>query len=113
MVQSIRSQSGRITAGQSYKTWSCRENLPTVRRNCSRQKPKPDVGGEVEDDWHRKPDVVDGDGLGVQVKEGGGLMHLQVGGVWGRVEDVGRLLVVVVLGVGSAAAARARAAWMR
>jgi hypothetical protein len=77
------------------------------------------VGGEVEDDRHEKPDFVDGNGLGVQVKEGGGLMHLQVGGVRGGVRDMGRLLVVIVLDAGSrggglrSAAARARAARAR
>jgi hypothetical protein len=71
------------------------------------------VSGEVEDDRHEEPDVVDSDGLGVQVKEGGGLMHLQVGGVRGGVGDMGRLLVVVVLAPAASAAARARAARMR
>jgi hypothetical protein len=42
------------------------------------------VGVDVEDDVDEAPDVVDGDGLGVKVEEGGGLLEQQ-----GRVK-VGR-----------------------
>jgi hypothetical protein len=33
------------------------------------------VGVDVEDDVDKAPDVVDGDGLGVKVEEGGGLLE--------------------------------------
>jgi hypothetical protein len=35
------------------------------------------VGVDIEDDVDEAPDVVDGDGLGVKVEEGGGLLEQQ------------------------------------
>jgi hypothetical protein len=55
------------------------------------------VGDEVEDDRDEKVDVVDSNGLRVQVQEGGDLVHRQGVGVWGGVEDVGPIAVVAIL----------------
>jgi hypothetical protein len=62
-MQSIRSQSGEGAEAARMCAW--RENLPAVEV----------VGVNVEDDVDEAPDVVDADGLGVKVEEGGGLLE--------------------------------------
>jgi hypothetical protein len=79
----MRTQSGEVLVTTFDRTWHSKDNLARVRRNDSGE-----GGTDVEEQRHEGADLLEGDGLGVQVEQSRGFV------MESRIERRSRVVIV-------------------